>query len=190
MKLQRRQPLPGQLRPHFRRIEAALSRASTPSQLRRIQGQVDAFRNLLKAARAGLAAENEAAALRVRIEPRIGLQLRALERQRGGSKARRAPLRDTLGEFGISKRTAHRYELLAMIDEEEFEGYLEELKATAREVTTAAVLRKFKPIPHDPRQTWLWPDWPEICQALQQARLAYYTAFAQRPGCVSAGSGT
>jgi hypothetical protein len=154
---------------------------SRPADVRRVRPQVKALLELVKRAKLGLQFQNEVSEQALRLERAAGKLLKETVpvRKRGGSKARGAPLKEAIEDLGVHKRTAQRWERLADVDDIAFETYLAESKLAEREITSIDLLRRFKPGGQDDGP-WLWPNWPDICSAFEQARRAIYLEFANR----------
>lgn len=163
------------------RLTLAVARASRPADVRRLRPQVRALAELVKQAKLGLTYRNDVAEQALRLERAAGRLLKETVpvRTRGGSKARRAPLREAIEDLGVHRRTAQRWERIADVDDVTFDRYVLETKLGEREITSADLLRRWtKPI--DPEKwPWLWPDWPEICAAFEQARQAIVLEFVR-----------
>ena len=93
----------------------------------------------------GLEMQNSAAEIKLRAERRAGEMLAKTDKHAGGrpNKNRRhavTSLPAKLKEMGIAKKQSSRWQTIAALPEEEFEGHVQEYKGKNKEITTAAAL--------------------------------------------------
>lgn len=104
---------------------------------RQIRDQAEAVRVYLRQQRASTEAQNNAAEIKLRAERRLGELLDPNEEKRGGSKSRGASLPD-----GISHSQSSRWQEVARVSPENFEGYIAETRAKGGEITTSGLRRE------------------------------------------------
>ena len=123
------------------RLEAAygaLELASTLEEVKQLRDMAEAARTYARAARLGIAAQNTAAAFKVRAERKAGELLAADPRiQRGGQTDRQSVCTD----LGIAHHQSSRWQRLATIPEDTFEGAVTSTVDAGRELTTASLLQ-------------------------------------------------
>lgn len=127
--------------------------------VRQLHDQAAAVKTLLREQGASLEAQNKAGEIHLRAQRRLGQLLG--EQKASGQRAnaednlRRAPkaqpepsepaapappTKPTLGELGIERNKAQRWQQLAKVPEAKFEGYLQAAKANGAEITTAGAM--------------------------------------------------
>jgi hypothetical protein len=121
--------------------KAAISTCVSMPELKEMRAEASAIAVLAKQQKASLDVQNEAAALKLSVERRIGQILKVLEKNKGaaGGKDENAP--PTLEEMGIDKSAADRWQKIANLSDEDFDRYLEGCKLSKQEITQADVLR-------------------------------------------------
>jgi len=92
-------------------------------------------------AKEGLEKQNEYAELKIRAERRCG-EILATEVQHGGDgKSKSRFDRKTLKDLGTSKNQSHRWQTIAKLTEEAFEGHIAKIKESNKGLTSASVYR-------------------------------------------------
>lgn len=149
---------------------AFLATAKSTVEVKALRDQAQAVAAWLRAQRASVDSQNDAAEVRMRAERRLGQLMSELEKATGGgdgSNQHRAighksvpvatapvspsdapaevvKLRNTvptLAERGISKQDSHRWQRIASVPEEKFEAHLKATRAKAERITQAGVLK-------------------------------------------------
>jgi hypothetical protein len=167
-------------------LRSAVAAVRKPTDVRRLRPQLRGLTEAVRRAKLGIETLNEVAEQAIRLERTAGQMLRSIDRRRGGSKARKAPLKEATAELGVHKRTAQKWEALAEIPDSTFESYFLEARTAGREITLNDVLRKCRP-PVERAGPFLWANWPSTFAAWQEERQGFYHAFAvwleqPRPG--------
>ena len=96
-----------------------------------------------------LAAQNEAAEVKLLAERKGGELLAGMELQDGArGVGKKVELHDatppTLADLGVEKTQSHRWQLIASLPEDAFLQHIAETKGAGRELTSAAVLKLAK----------------------------------------------
>lgn len=121
------------------RARAALAKARTLPEIKGIRDQAEAARQLCKTAKFGLAAQNEAASVKIEAERRAGAMLAGMEK-----KANRHSSACTLQELGIEATQSHRWQLLASLPDKTIAEHSEFCLTNDRELTSGALLKLAK----------------------------------------------
>jgi hypothetical protein len=125
----------------FDRERLALDRATRVDEVKAIRDEAEAMRAYLRLRRASLALQNRCAEMKIRAERRLGAMLAALPKQHGARPADAGSQPVTpLAELGITRMQAHRWQLLATVDEESFAAHVSNVESEGGELTTAGVL--------------------------------------------------
>ena len=132
----------------YERARTALAEAQRVDEVKAVRDKAQAL-----AAYARQAKDNDliawATEIKVRAERRAGELLAQVERATAGRPQKNSCHRDTnyqqaLKENGVAGKTAHRWQQLAAIPEEEFERSVNATKEVMGEVTTASLLSQAK----------------------------------------------
>lgn len=128
------------------RIRTALEAAKSIDDLVDLRDQVTAIATYAKASRMSLDNVNAAMEVKLRIDRKSGELLRGMEKAKGtllrGNTMQ--PREETsLADLGIAKHESHRWQKIAAIPEDEFTAYVSEFTDEKRELTSAAVMRKW-----------------------------------------------
>lgn len=115
---------------------AQLERATSLDQVKQLRDMAEAARTYARAAKLGIAAQNTAAAFKVRAERKAGEILASLDLQPGPKRDA-----DKLSAIGIAHHQSSRWQRLAAIPEERFEAAVDEAVLAERELTTAGLLQ-------------------------------------------------
>lgn len=126
-----------------------------------------------KEAKLGLDAINHATEIKLRAERLAGQIMQQLKKEPGkrtdltsSNTASRSEYQNTLDDSNTTRQEAHRWQKLAAIPDEEFDGRIANTKAKNERVTTAAVLAITAAVDHD-GDTWRTPaEWIERCRAV------------------------
>lgn len=121
--------------------KAAVSTCVSMPELKEMRAEATAIGVLAKQQKASLDVQNEAAALKLSVERRIGQILKTLEKNRGAAGGKDGDAPPTLEEMGIDKSAADRWQKIANLSDEDFDRYLEGCKLSKQEITQADVLR-------------------------------------------------
>ncbi len=119
---------------------AALMRASTVAQAKRVRDQAQAIFAYMKQQGDAENAAREAGVLKVRAERRLGELLSRTEMDRGGRPRKgknRSQAANGLDALGVTKDQSSRWQRVASLPSEIFEAFI----AEAEEVTTSGALR-------------------------------------------------
>ena len=115
----------------------ALAKATTVAEVKDLRDKAEAMRAYARNVNAGLEAQNRCAEWKIRCERKGGQMLIDMaergERHPGGKSIE---LRDAsqLADLGIAKTQSHRWQLLARMDENEFEAAVDSLRRQEAEV--------------------------------------------------------
>lgn len=115
----------------------ALQTAGTLEDVKRIRDSAEAIGLLIARQRMGFAAQQDAAALRLRAERRLGSMLPDIITNGGAPESHSV----TLDSLGIGRMQSLRWQRSATVPEKAFEAYLEACRDHGREITQAAILR-------------------------------------------------
>ena len=149
------------------RARAALVEVETVEEAIRVAGLAESVRYAARQAKAGMEAENAAAEVRLRAERRAGELLAEMPKQTGGD-AMRARSHDAtevppkLADIGVTKSQSSRYQHVAAVPEEIFQGYIDSKKQRSEEITTAELLRQARearlhaPVEPPPLPSGVW----------------------------------
>ena len=115
----------------------------------------EAARHYAKAAKLGIEAQNHAAEIKIRAERKAGELLGELERGKPNPNGANqhvevasqtvtqpSEYKEAIDDIGVSRMQANRWQDLAKLPEETFEGHIEETKAEGAELTTSGLMRK------------------------------------------------
>lgn len=118
----------------------SLEEATSLEEVKQLRDMAEAARTYARAAKLGIAAQNTAAAFKVRAERKAGELLVAQGfGERGGD--RRSRDRVSLESLDIAAHQSKRWQKLAAIPEARFEDAVEDAVYTERELTTASLLQ-------------------------------------------------
>ena len=127
------------------RIRTALEAAKSIDDLVDLRDQVTAIATYAKASRMSLDNVNAAMEVKLRIDRKSGELLRGMEkvghRPKKGDSVQ--PFSESLEAMGIAKHESHRWQKIAAIPEDEFTAYVSEFTDEKKELTSAAVMRKW-----------------------------------------------
>lgn len=93
----------------------------------------------------GLEAQNHAAEIKIRAQRRAGEILDQMEMNKGGRPSMEenwSQAATSLSDLGITKSDSSRWQTIASIPEKEFNEFIEDIKTSEKELTTAGVLRE------------------------------------------------
>ncbi|MGH7722223.1 MAG: MT-A70 family methyltransferase [Candidatus Dormibacteria bacterium] len=127
------------------RHEQELMLVEEPREAAQLVDRVDAIKYLAEKARASLAVQNRAAEVALRARRRAGEVLAAMPKQDGGD-AMRARSHDvtevpqSLDDLGITRNDSSRWQAIASLSDERFEGYIAQAQTDGRELTAAGAV--------------------------------------------------
>ena len=122
-------------------LEAQIRTSNDIGQLKDIKDKAEALRVYVRKAEKGFEKQNEYAEVKIRAERRCG-EILATEIQHGGDRKSKSRFnRKTLKDLGINKNQSHRWQTIAQLSEEEFEGHIAKTKDSNKELTSASVYR-------------------------------------------------
>ena len=133
----------------LKRARTALAEARTVDRVKKIRDQAEALRVYAQQQKYGLEVQNQVAEIKLRAERQAGRLLAEMEKQDGGD-AMRARSHDvtevppTLADLGIERMQSSRWQAIASLPEEKFEGYIKERMTGKEELTSAGVIRLAK----------------------------------------------
>jgi len=123
----------------------ALMEAKSLDDVARIRDIAVAAETYARAAKLGLEAQNEAAEVARRAERKAGDILAQMPKNEGrlfrGSTMEPRSDTETLADIGIDKKDSHRWQKVASVPDDTFEGYIAECKEQGEEITRAGLLR-------------------------------------------------
>jgi hypothetical protein len=145
------------------RLRSSLETAGSFEEVRDIAAHAEALRLYAKKIRAGLAVQNECAEVKIRAERRMGRELAALDKHKGGRPPDETDhgglsvSPPTLEQIGVSPMQSHRWQTAAELPEESFRTYTAILNARGRELTSAGVYQ----LARSERSPEEWPDYSD-----------------------------
>lgn len=153
----------------------ALAEAKSLDEVKKIHNIAQAAETYARAAKLGLEAQNHAAEVKLRAERRAGEMLERLERNIGGDR-KSTPNVGHCSEYGkvledtdTTRQDASRWQTIAGMEEEKFEGIIGEAKEKKIELTSALMLKEAQG-PHVSHNTgeieWITP--PDIIEAARK----------------------
>jgi len=136
---------------HFDAMHQAIVAVQTIDEAKDIIDKAEALRIYAKQARMALEDQQRVAEIKLRAERRAGEITGGLDKSEGGRPSENSgqavqslSKSSQLESVGINKRTANRWEQIASIPDDDFEGYLSFKKDSEEEITTAGALRLAK----------------------------------------------
>jgi hypothetical protein len=129
-------------------MHEALDAAANLAEVKTIRDRAEVVRLHARQSRESLDVQNEAAEIRIRAERKAGEMLREAVRHGGDrkSKSNDATLITRLCDLDISRDASSRWQTIASLTDEAFEGYIEETKRSGKELTTSGLLSLAKSI--------------------------------------------
>lgn len=109
-----------------------------------IRDKAEAVRSNLRVRGEALAAQNDAAEIKIRAERRAGEMLAQMNLHGGDRKSSLHDANLKLSDVGVSGIESHRWQRIAGIDEFTFEKHISDTKGADKELTTASVLKLAK----------------------------------------------
>jgi hypothetical protein len=154
-----------------------LAEARDLADVREVIGKAEAIRHFLKQQGEALEAQNIAAEVKIRAERRAGELLQGMDRAAIGRPQKTSHdarvIEPTLSDLGIGYSQSSRYQAIASVPDEAFEGHIEEAKAKGVPLTTNGALRLARRIASPPEPPAA-PEWrvdeavDELIDALRQ----------------------
>ena len=129
----------------------ALAKATTVAEVKDLRDKAEAMRAYARNVHAGLEAQNRCAEWKIRCERKGGRMLIDMAERgerRGDGRKRLHDETVSLEELGIDKAQSHRWQLLARMDENEFEAELATCIDAGNELTSALMYRSAKRTEH------------------------------------------
>jgi hypothetical protein len=120
----------------FDRAREALAQAKSIDEVLDVRDKAEALRVYTKQARQRQEMQNWIAEIKLRAERRAGELLREMERHRGAAtpfQPETAPPPRLEADLGIDRTTAHRWQTIASLPEQDFEAHLAHTKAHGKE---------------------------------------------------------
>ncbi len=122
-------------------LEAKIRTSKDIVELKDIHDKAEAVREYVGKFEKNLTKQNKYAELKIRVERRCG-EILATEIQHGGDRKSESRFdRKTLKDFGLNKNQSHRWQTIAQLAEDAFEGYIAKIKDSNKELTSAGVYR-------------------------------------------------
>lgn len=121
-----------------------LAEAKTIDEVKNIRDKAEALRMYVKQQGESLEIQNVAAEIKIRAERRAGWLLAEMPKNVGAATRLHdatTPSPPSLEDLGIDKFQSHRWQKIATVPEDDFESHIEQVKADAKELTSAGVLR-------------------------------------------------
>ena len=123
------------------KLEAKIRSSNDIVELKEIHDKAEAIRVYVGKFEKNFVKQNKYAELKIRAERRCG-EILATEIQHGGDRKSKSRFdRKTLKDLGISKNQSHRWQTIAQLSEEAFEGHIAKTKDLNKELTSASVYR-------------------------------------------------
>lgn len=121
----------------LRHAYSMLEKASSLDEVKNIRDKAESLRHYCEAAGMGLVMQNRCAELKLRAERKAGEMLASADLKPGPKKDA-----DTLSAIGIKQHQSSRWQRIASLPEDDFEGYISDAVDHGRELTTAGALQK------------------------------------------------
>lgn len=118
-----------------------LAECRTVDEVKDVRDKAEAVRLYCKNAKLGLAAQNEAALLKIEAERRAGEMLAGMDLRTGPNWSHAAT---NLKDIGITKSDSSRWQSMATLPDDDFESYVETCQQMERELTSSALLKMAK----------------------------------------------
>lgn len=139
------------------RAATMLAQARNLDEVRHIMDIAEAARTYARAAKLGLEAQNHAAEIALNAKRKAGEFLEKLERNEGKinrfssdtTRGIASPFSAAVEEAQISPQDATRWQQIAKVPEEAFTKFVEETKASGKELTQAGALRLMRDMNRD-----------------------------------------
>jgi len=133
------------------KIRNEIEQARDIQELTTLSDKLEAIRAIAKQSKASLEVQNKIAEYRLRVERKKGEWLDDNVQQGGDKRSEDYKSKSTastliLKDIGITKDESSKAQRIAKLDEKDFEGYIEETKATNDEVTLSGVIKLAKQI--------------------------------------------
>lgn len=104
-----------------------------------IRDQAEAMRTYAKQQSAGLDAQNYAAEIKLRAERKCGELLAAMVLHNGDPRSHDVT---RLSDLGISKMQSHRWQMEALVPDEEFHEFVRSTHESSRELTSSRLYKR------------------------------------------------
>lgn len=125
-------------------MREGLAWAVSITEVKELRDGAEVIRAWARQRDSSLEMQNGAAELKLRAERRLGELLAVTVRHEGGRPRGNGDTMQpfsTLADHGVSKEQSSRWQQIAAVPEERFDGYIEAQKAGGEEITTADMLR-------------------------------------------------
>lgn len=122
-------------------VQRALAAVDRVEDVKAIRDKAEAMRKYVESAGLGLEMQNKAAELKLRAERKAGEMLGTLRLHGGKRTSDDSAEKVRLDDLGISKDQSSRWQLLARLPAEVFDGFIDEVFRSGEELTTARALR-------------------------------------------------
>jgi N6-adenosine-specific RNA methylase IME4 len=117
-----------------------LAEAKSVESVKLLRDQAQAAAHYLRERDYGIQAQHDATEIKIRAERRLGELVRELSPHPGNPQLCHDGTNGKL-PAGVSPKESHRWQRMAGVDEDAFEGYIVEVRQTEKPLTTAGVLR-------------------------------------------------
>lgn len=178
----------------------ALAHTENFAEIREIRDKAEAVRRYAQSAALGLDVQNRAAEVKLRAERQAGKLLRQLTLRGGDRRSDKRDQRLKLDDLGITPNQSTRWQIQASVSDEAFGAYVRETCTSAKELTSAGLMRLakrlregnrarrgdstevFEGFPTDPVETKFEPKFEELpAPAYLRARTRAHSNW-DRPG--------
>ena len=122
-------------------LNALIRTCNDFGQLKDIKDKAEALRVYARTAKKSFEMQNEYAEVKIRAERRCGQIIPPMIQHGGDRKSKSRFNGKTLKDLGVSKNQSHRWQIIAQLDEKEFEGFIAQVKDSKEELTSAGVFR-------------------------------------------------
>ena len=114
------------------KLEAQIRTSKDIVELKDIHDKAEAIREYVGKFEKNFTKQNKYAELKIRAERRCG-EILATEIQHGGDRKSKSRFNGkTLKDFGINKNQSHRWQTIAQLPEEKFEGFIAQTKDSGK----------------------------------------------------------
>jgi hypothetical protein len=131
--------------------DRALALTDNFVEIREIRDKAEAVRRYAQSAALGLDVQNRAAEVKLRAERQAGKLLRQLTLRGGDRRSGKRNERLKLDDLGITPNQSTRWQIQASVSDEAFGAYVRETCTSAKELTSAGLMRLAKRLREESR---------------------------------------